>query len=113
MKPEDPVHRDDNQGEGDRRSARHYNEQLKQFVDRGKVGPAAHEAKAYVERIPEEAARAERQAQRGPGASRGPSVAGLVEQLVGKARSCAGRARPFVARAIGKVRAHYGHYGRK
>src|SRR4051812_35930567 len=48
MKPQDPTKHDDNQGEGDRRSARDYNEQLREFMDHGKVAAAAHEAKAYV-----------------------------------------------------------------
>lgn len=34
-----------NQGEGDRESARHYEERTKEFVESGKVGPAADKAK--------------------------------------------------------------------
>ena len=108
MKPQDPTKRDDNQGEGDRLSAREYNEQLREFMDHGKVAPAAHEAKAYVERNPEDAARAEREAKRGPASSQASGVTGLVEDLAGKARAYAERARPIVARAIGKLRARYG-----
>jgi hypothetical protein len=108
MKPQDPTQHDDNQGEGDRRSARDYNEQLREFMDHGKVAPAAQEAKAYVERSPDDAARAEREARRGPAAAHGSRVTGLVEELAGKARTYAERARPIVARAIGKLRARYG-----
>jgi hypothetical protein len=106
MKPEDP--RDKNQGEGDRRSARHYNEKLREFVDRGQVPPAAHDAKAYVERAPDDAARAERKAKRGPRAARGSRAWPALGALVGKARTYADRARPIVVRAIGKLRARYG-----
>jgi len=108
MKPENPTRPDDNQGEGDRRSARHYNEELKQFVERGEVAPAAHEAKAYVERAPDDAARAERIAKRGPSAARGARAWPTLDELVGKARSYVDQARPIVARTVGKLRARYG-----
>lgn len=99
MKPEKPTQRDANQGEGDRVSARHYNEQLREFVHGGQVDPAARDAEAYVARTPVDAARAERTAKRGPHAS------GMLEQLVARARTVAERVRPVVDRAVGKLRA--------
>ena len=108
MKPEDPKPPDPNQGEGDRRSARHYNDDVRKFVDRGRVGPAADDARTYVERSPDDAARAEREAQRGPGAGHGSGAWPALDALVGKARAYADQARPIVARAIGKLRARYG-----
>jgi hypothetical protein len=55
-----------NQGEGDRVSARKYNEDLRSFVQSGKVDDAARRAEGYVSAHPDEAARAEREAKRGP-----------------------------------------------
>jgi len=55
-----------NQGEGDRVSARKYNQDLRSFVASGKVDAAAHRAEDYVNANPDEAARAERKAKRGP-----------------------------------------------
>jgi hypothetical protein len=55
-----------NQGEGDRVSARAYNQDLRKFVASGKVDDAARRAEDYVNAHPDEAARAERQAKRGP-----------------------------------------------
>jgi hypothetical protein len=104
MKPEKPTQRDVNQGEGDRVSARHYNQQLRDFVGKGKVEPAAKAAEAYVEQMPEAAARAERDARRGPGA-RGSSPGLSLDGMVAKARELAEHARPLVDRAIGKLRA--------
>lgn len=55
-----------NQGEGDRVSARKYNQDLRSFVASGKVDDAARRAEDYVNAHPAEAARAEREAKRGP-----------------------------------------------
>jgi hypothetical protein len=101
MKPDKPIQRDKNQGEGDRLSARHYNEQLRKFVDGGNVEPAARDAEAYVEQMPGAAARAERTARRGPKSTR--------TSLVAKAREVAERVRPIVDRVVGKVRARLAH----
>jgi hypothetical protein len=106
MKPDKPTHRDANQGEGDRLSARHYNEQLRKFVDGGNVEPAARKAETYVEQMPEAAARAERTARRGP-AARGSSARQSLDELVAKARTVADRVRPIVDRAVGKLRARF------
>lgn len=104
MKPEKPTQRDVNQGEGDRVSARHYNQKLREFVGKGKVEPAARSAETYVEQMPEDAARAERDAKRGPRA-RGSSPGLSLDGLVSKARGLAEHARPLVDRALGKLRA--------
>jgi len=96
MKPRNP---DANQGEGDRISARRYNRDVRAFVAEGKVDEAAHEAEAYVEHEPDDAARAERKAKRGP---QGTRV--TADELIAKGRSVIDRVRPMVARAIGKLR---------
>ena len=100
MKPED---RDPNQGEGDRVSARRYNQDVRRFVDEGRVADAAREAKDAVERDPRGAARAEAKAQRGP---RGARVS--VDELVAKGRTVVERVRPMVSRAAAKLRARLG-----
>ena len=58
--------KDPNQGEGDRASARRYDQHTRAFADAGNVEPAAENAKQYVENDPEGAARAERAAKHGP-----------------------------------------------
>ncbi len=80
MKPDKPQ-QDPNQGEGDRIAAHHYNEQLRDFVAGGKVEPAARTAESYVERQPEDAARAERKAKRGPGAGWIAAAERVVDRL--------------------------------
>jgi hypothetical protein len=55
---------DHNQGEGDKVSARKYNNDLRDFISTGKVDQAANDARSYVDRDPEGAARAERKARR-------------------------------------------------
>jgi len=100
MNPDKPTQPDANQGEGDRVSSRHYNEQAREFVERGKVEPAARSAEAYVEQEPGDAARAERAAKRGPHTSRVS-----IDELVAKGRTVVDRVRPIVDRAVGKLRA--------
>lgn len=100
MKPHNP---DSNQGEGDKISARRYNRQLRTFVAEGKVEDAARAAKAYLERDPEGAARAEQKARRGPFGTRVS-----VDELVAKGRSIVERVRPMVSRAVSRVRARLG-----
>ena len=58
--------KDPNQGEGDRTSARRYNRDLRDFIAKGRVDPAARQAEQYVEAHPDEAMRAERKAKHGP-----------------------------------------------
>ena len=97
MKPRNP---DANQGEGDRISARHYNRRAREFVAEGKVDDAAREAEHYVEQEPDDAARAERKAKRGP--QHGTRV--TADELIAKGLTMIDRVRPVVARAIGKLR---------
>ncbi len=99
MKPENTKPRDPNQGEGDKVAARHYNEQLREFVAGDKVQPAAREAKAYVDEHPIEAKRAERAAKRGPGTRIS------LDELLAKGKSIVDSARPVVERAVGRLRA--------
>ena len=69
-----------NQGEGDRASARRYNNDVRNYVARGKdkVDEAASSAKDYVEQHVDEARDAERKAARGPHSW--PSVDELVSR---------------------------------
>jgi hypothetical protein len=63
--------KDPNQGEGDRLSARRYDQHVESFVAQGKPAGAAEEARAWVDAHPDDAARAERTARRGPHPLRG------------------------------------------
>lgn len=94
--------KDPNQGEGDRASARRYDKHVEEFVGEGKVAEAANEARDYVERNPDDASKAERQAKRGPGARHLS-----VDELVSKGHSVIERVRPMVDRAIGSLRARF------
>ena len=85
--------KDPNQGEGDRASARRYDDHVREFVAEGKVDPAATQARDYVEREPGDAAKAEASAKRGP-AGRWASV----DQIVAKGRSVFERLRARLAR---------------
>ena len=96
MKPHNP---DQNQGEGDRRSARRYNRDVRRYVAEGKVEDAAREAKDYVERDPGAAARAEAKARRGPHGTRA-----TVDELIAKSRTVADRVRPLVKRVASQIR---------
>lgn len=55
-----------NQGEGDRESARRYDEHVREHVEEGKVPAAAADARAFVDAHPDEAKDAEQEAKRGP-----------------------------------------------
>jgi hypothetical protein len=102
MKPVNTPPRDANQGEGNKDAARHYNEQLRAFVEGGKVQPAARSAEAFVEQQPGEAQRAERKARRGPMATRVS-----LDELVARGRTAVDRVRPILERAVGKLRARF------
>jgi hypothetical protein len=108
MKPEQPTWpgaspgRDPNQGEGDRVSARHYNEQVEEFVAEGKVDSSAREAERYVETQPDDAARAERSAKRGPHPTKV-----TLDELIGMGRTMLERVRPYVERGVGRLRARF------
>lgn len=95
-----PTNRTGNQGEGDRVSARHYNEAASKYAEQdGKVDEAARDAAAYVEADPADAKRAERVAKRGP---HGTRIS--VDELVGMGRSIVDRVKPYVDRAIARVK---------
>lgn len=96
MKPEKPT-QDGKQGEGDRFSARRYGRHVREFVAGGKVDPAARDAEAYVERWPEDAARAERTAARGPHRTRVS-----LEELVAKGHTVLDRVQALVHRVAGR-----------
>ncbi len=93
--------KDPNEGEGNRTSARRYDRGARDFVAEGKVPDAASEAKAYVERDPDGAGRAERRARRGPHDR-------TVDELVAKGHSVLDRGRAFVERAVAGLRARLG-----
>jgi hypothetical protein len=102
MKPENPTQRDPNQGEGDRVSARRYNEQVHDFVEQGRVEPQARDAETYVTRDPDDAARAERKAKRGPRSTRVS-----LDELIEMGRTMVDRARPYVDRAVARLRSRF------
>lgn len=81
--------KDPNQGEGDRASARRYNEHVRDFVNRGEPDRAARDARDYVEREPDDAARAERRAKRG--------TVRPVDEIVGMARTFVERVKRRIA----------------
>jgi len=95
--------KDPNQGEGDRIAARHYNDKLREYIREGDVDEAAHDARLYVERDPDDAERAEAKARRGP---RGKGVS--VDEIIAKGRSIVERVRPYVERAQQKLRDRFG-----
>ena len=95
--------KDPNQGEGDRISARRYDRKVREFVGEGKVPDAAAEAKAFVERDPEGAAKAEDRAKHGP-----PGTRVSIDELVAKGHTVVDRVRPMVSRAIENLRARFG-----
>ncbi len=99
MKPQD---KEPNQGEGDKVSARHYNRQAESFVADGKVEDAARDAASFVEAEPEEAARAERKAKRGPS-----STKLSVDDLIAKGRTAIDRVRPIVDRVVDRVKSRF------
>lgn len=76
-----------NQGEGDRESARRYDRHVRDFVAHNKVGESARRAKNFVMHHPIDAAKAEREARRGPH----PTVG--VDELVSKGRTVLDRVR--------------------
>jgi hypothetical protein len=103
MKPIDSD-QEPNQGEGDKVSARDYNRRVRDFVEEGRVDEAARSAAKFVEAEPDEAARDERAAKRGPhGALSGTKVS--IDELVAKGRNVIDRVRPVVERVVERVKA--------
>lgn len=96
--------KDPNQGEGDKVSARRYDRKVREFIAEGNVPDAANEARLFVERDPDEAAKAEAAAKRGPKTGRFVSV----DQVVAKGHSVIERVRPVVKRAVANLRARLG-----
>lgn len=96
MKPHD---KEPNQGEGDKVSARHYNRRAEAFVADGKVESAARDAAQFVEAKPAEAARAEREAKRGPS-----STKVSADELIAMGRTVIDRVRPYVDRFVDRVK---------
>ena len=78
MKPNEP-----NQGEGDRDADEQYRADVHEFIAKGKVDDAAKDARAFVEREPEAARRAEAAGKRGPNAT--------VEQMIARGRTVVDR----------------------
>ncbi len=97
MKPTNP---NGNQGEGNRTAARHYNDAASEFAsDDQKVDEAARKAAEYVDAEPDDAKQAERVAKRGP---KGTRVS--VDELVHMGRSVVDRVKPYIDRAIARVK---------
>jgi len=96
--------KDPNQGEGDKASARRYDKNVREFIAEGNVPEAANDARLFVERDPDDAAKAEAAGKRGPTSSRFASV----DQIVSKGHSVIERVRPLVRRAVGNLRARFG-----
>lgn len=95
--------KDPNQGEGDRISARRYDNNVREFIAEGKVPDAAKDARDYVDRDPEGATKAEATAKRGP-TGRWASV----DDIVAKGQSVLDRIKPAVERAVSNLRARFG-----
>jgi hypothetical protein len=103
MKNHNPT-QGENQGEGDRKSARRYNRDVREFVAEGRVDEAARDAAEYLEREPEAAREAEKKAARGPRGGTRVSV----DELVAKGRTIVDRVKPYVTRAASRIRARLG-----
>lgn len=97
--------KDRNQGEGDKASARRYDKHVREFVAEGKVPRAAKDAESYVERDPDDAAKAEARAKQGPAGTRVS-----IDELVAKGHSVVERVRPLVTRVVGRLRERFGRH---
>ena len=96
MKLDKPT-QDGNQGEGDRVAGRRYQRRVREFVAGGNVEPAARDAERYVERAPDDAARAEARARRGPRSTRVS-----LDELVAKGHTVIDRIEALVRRISGR-----------
>ena len=97
-------HKDPNQGEGDRISARRYDKRVRQFIDEGNVPDAADDARLLGERDRDAAAKEEAAGKRGPKSGRFASV----DEIVAAGHSVIERVRPMVRRAVGNLRKRFG-----
>lgn len=95
MKLDKPT-QDGNRADGDRSPEQRYQRRVREFVAGGRVEPAARDAERYVERAPDDAARAEAEAWRGPRVS--------VDELVAKGHTLIGRMEALVRRIAGRFR---------
>ena len=91
MKPNQP--KDPNQGEGDRVSARSYEQKLKEFMSEGKVDPAARDAARAVDGPEGPALRAAEEA------GKAPARTGVVDALKGVGRAFMTGARAAIEQA--------------
>lgn len=98
MKLDKPT-QDGNQGPGDPVPGRRYQRRVREFVEGGHVEAAARDAERYVERAPDDAARAEAEARRGP---RSPWVS--LDELVAKSHTVVDRMGALVRRIAGRFR---------
>jgi hypothetical protein len=96
MKLDKPT-RDENQGQGDRISARRHPRHVREFVAGGQVEPAARDAEVHVERAPGAAARAEAEARRGPRSTRVS-----LDELVAKGHTVIDRMEALARRIAGR-----------
>jgi hypothetical protein len=103
MKPDKPGH-DEDQGEGDPIAARRHPRHVREFVADGKVEPAAHDAEAHGERAPDDAARAEARARRGP-----PPTRVSLDELVAKGHTVIDRVESLVRRLGNRLGHRLGH----
>lgn len=92
MKLDKPT-QDGNPGQGDRVSGRRHQRRVREFVAGGQVEPAARDAERYVARDPDDAARAEARARRGPRSTRVS-----VDELVAKGHTVIDRMEALVRR---------------
>ena len=98
MKLDKPT-QDGHQTEGDRIPGQRYHRRVREFVASGRVEPAARDAERYVERAPDDAARAEAEARHGP---RSPRVS--VDELVAKGHTVIDRMEALIRRIAGRFR---------
>jgi len=101
MKLDKPT-QDGSQADGDRIPGQRYQRRVREFVAGGRVEPAARDAGRYVERDPDDAARAEAEARRGP---RSPRVS--VDELVAKGQTVIDRMEVLVRRIAGRLGRHH------
>lgn len=87
---------DRNQGEGDRISAGRYDRHLQEFISESKVDDAAHKAREFVAKHPDEARRSECEAKAGPKAT------ASAHGIIAKGRMMFERIRHVVRERLGR-----------
>jgi hypothetical protein len=101
MKPDKPTQRDGTIGEGDRVPIHHDYQQLREFVAGGQVSSVAREARSYVGQNREAVPGAVRRV------PRGSQTQITLDEMIAKNRGILERVRPFVHRAVGRLRARF------